>query len=78
MNKLFKKLRKAFAIPCVRHSAYIDTFYHTGFYRFVSCGEFKIDGIPCLTQKGEKEMVFFTETNLVGNKNVVPVKKHCA
>jgi len=56
----------------------MDTFYHTGFYRFVSCGEFKIDGIPCLTQKGEKEMVFFTETNLVGNKNVVPVKKHYA
>ena len=77
MKTLIEKL-KALRLYFVRHSAYTDTFYHTGFYRFISCGEFKIDGIPCLTQKGEKDMVFFTETNLISNKNVVPVKKHYA
>lgn len=77
MKTLIEKL-KALRLYFVRHSAYVDTFYHTGYYRFISCGEFKIDGIPCVTQKGEKDMVFFTETNLISNKNVVPVKKHYA
>ena len=57
---------------------YEDVNYHTGFYRFskyVNPDEltFKINGIPCLPQKGMEEFIFFSETSLIG-QGVIPIE----
>jgi hypothetical protein len=56
-----------------------DVHYHTGYYRFNECFDsnidnFKIDGIPCIQQYGIKDFIFFTETDITSNNNVIPVK----
>jgi len=84
LNKLAEC--KQWIIRIVRRSTelkYKDVHYHTGFYRFSKYIDgnnpnFKIDGIPCLPQKGFNEFVFFTETNLVGKHGVIPVEKYYA
>lgn len=61
---------------------YEDVNYHTGYYRFSEYFNgnnpvFKVHGIPCLQQRGIKEFVFFTETDMVGMNSVVAVKIQC-
>jgi hypothetical protein len=60
----------------ISESAYTDVSHHTGFYRFRKTGRFKIEGIPCIAQQGTDDFIFFTETNLVINPNVIPIKLH--
>lgn len=60
---------------------YEDVCYHTGFYRFNESFDgnssvFKINGIPCLQQDGIRNFIFFTETSLIGNNDVIPVEKY--
>jgi len=74
--KKLKMLRKLFIEP---NTFYEDVYYHTGYYRFSEYLDgnnpvFKVNGIPCLQQKGMKEFIFFTETDMVGKTGVVPVK----
>ena len=83
MKTLIKKL-KALRLYFVRRSVwYEDVTYHTGYYRFSEYFDgnnpvFKVNGIPCLQQRGMKEFIFFTETDMVGQIGVVAVKIHYA
>ena len=83
MKTLIKKL-KALRLYFVRRSVwYEDVTYHTGYYRFSEYFDgnnpvFKVNGIPCLRQRGMKEFIFFTETDMVGQIGVVAVKIHYA
>ena len=83
IKRLFEKL-KALRLYFVRRSVwYEDVTYHTGYYRFSEYFDgnnpvFKVHGIPCLQQRGIKEFIFFTETDMVGQTGVVAVKIHYA
>jgi hypothetical protein len=36
---------------------------------------FKVGGVPCLPQKGMKDFIFFSSTDLCGMRGVIPVEK---
>jgi hypothetical protein len=38
-------------------------------------GTFKVGGVPCLPQKGMKDFIFFSATDLCGMRGVIPVEK---
>ena len=69
-KKLFTKKNKS--------KIYTDVNNHTGFYRFSKYVDsnkfiFKINGIPCLPQKGMEEFIFYSETSLIG-QGVIPIE----
>ena len=69
-KKLFSKKNKS--------KIYTDVNYHTGFYRFSRYVDsdkltFKINGTPCLPQKGMEDFIFFSETSLIG-QGVIPIE----
>jgi hypothetical protein len=73
------KLKNIFSLFIKKTISYKDVNYHTGYYRFneyfdSNMDNFKIDGIPCIQQYGIKDFIFFTETDITSNNNVIPVK----
>ncbi len=57
---------------------WVEVNYHTGFYKMRYNSKFNIRGIPCLSQDGENNFIFYCETNLISifdNKDLVSVKK---
>jgi hypothetical protein len=78
MEAIIRKLKTLCLYFFNRDIQYEDVNYHTGFYRFSEYisqdTSFKVNGIPCLQQRGMKEFVFYTQTDMTGTLGIVPVK----
>jgi hypothetical protein len=72
------EIKNIFSLFTRKKTLYKDVHYHTGYYRFNEFFDsdkdsFKINGIPCIQQYGIKGFIFFSETDITSNNNVIPI-----